>query len=398
MFVKYFGILIVFVISLLQFKLSLALTLDLKAANVSEAITMIAEHIPIDVMISHNVQGIVTLKIQDATPLKALETLLDLQGLAKDEMNHIWQIAPRAEILARKQERLQWQQSNERFSPLQTKIWQVRYIDATHIDELLKTIAAIHLSARGHYFYDQRTNRILVQDSPDRLQKIQLLLNRFDVPIAQVMIAARIVTIDNDYEKELGLSLQGLEAKADGVVKNDGPYHLGIVKLAQGALLDVKLTALEKVGHAEVISRPSLFAANQQSAIIEAGEEVPYQEVSKGGATATTFKKAVLRLKVTPKILPDKKVLLQLQVNQDKPSNKMVLGVPTINTRQLKTSVIAKSGQTVILGGIYETDKEQGRSGQPFINHIPLIGLLFAQHKQKERKQELLIFITPTII
>jgi type IV pilus assembly protein PilQ len=160
----------------------------------------------------------------------------------------------------------------------------------------------------------------------------------------------------------------------------------------------VQLSALENEGHGELISSPSLFTANQQTASIESGEEIPYQEVSKSGATSVAFKKAVLSLKVTPQVMPDHQVMLELQVNQDKPSNRMVLGVPAISTRQMSTHILIKNGQTIVLGGIYESDKEAGQRRIPFLGKIPLVGLLFRHQNSVLRKRELLIFVTPKII
>jgi type IV pilus assembly protein PilQ len=141
-----------------------------------------------------------------------------------------------------------------------------------------------------------------------------------------------------------------------------------------------------------------LFTANQQTASIESGEEIPYQEISKSGGTGIAFKKAVLSLKVTPQIMPGNRVLLQLQVNQDKPSNRMVLGVPAISTRQMSTNILVKNGETVVLGGIYEENKENGQQRIPFLGKIPAIGWLFKQFSVTENKRELLIFVTPKII
>jgi len=212
------------------------------------------------------------------------------------------------------------------------------------------------------------------------------------VPVKQILIETRLATVDSDFERELGLhfSIQDpLTAQ-----QSAGHYSLAVARLADGALLDIKLSAMENAGRAELISNPSLFTANQQPASIEAGEEIPYQETSRNGATTTVFKKAVLSLKVTPQIMPDETVLLQLQVNQDKPSNKMVQGVPTISTRQIMTNVLIKNGQTVVLGGIYEMSSEQGEEKLP----IPLLDLLFREKNVKKRKRELLVFVTPRIM
>ena len=160
----------------------------------------------------------------------------------------------------------------------------------------------------------------------------------------------------------------------------------------------MELSALENEGHGELISSPSLFTANQQTAFIESGEEIPYQEISRSGATGVAFKKAVLSLRVTPQVMPGNQVLLQLQINQDKPSNRVVLGVPAIATRQISTHILIKSGQTIVLGGIYEENKENQQQGIPFLCKIPLVGWLFKQQNVTHSKRELLIFVTPKVM
>jgi len=168
--------------------------------------------------------------------------------------------------------------------------------------------------------------------------------------------------------------------------------------LADSSLLDVKLAALEQEGRGELISSPSLLTASRQTASIEAGEEIPYQEASSSGATTVVFKKAVLSLKVTPQILPDKKILLQLQINQDRPNTRVVLGVPAISTRQMITNVLIPNGHTVVLGGIYESDVDDHAEGFPFLGKIPILGWLLQEHKHRLTKRELLVFVTPKIV
>ena len=173
---------------------------------------------------------------------------------------------------------------------------------------------------------------------------------------------------------------------------------VSLIKLANGKSLAVELAALEKSGHGELISSPSLLTLNQQTASIESGEEIPYQETSGSGATSVTFKKAVLSLKVTPQVMPGNQVMLQLQVNQDKPNKRMVLGVPSISTRQMNTNILVKNGETVVLGGIYESNHEREEQEIPFLGKIPLVGWLFQQQNILNNKRELLIFVTPRVI
>jgi type IV pilus assembly protein PilQ len=249
---------------------------------------------------------------------------------------------------------------------------------------------------------------ICVQDLPKQIQDVRVLIKKMDIPVQQVLIEARLASVDSDFERELGVNFavqaprinreEGLVPSVSDPISRNTHFSLAVAKLADGSLLDVALSALENEGRGELISSPSLFTANQQTALIESGEEIPYQEVSASGATSVSFKKAVLSLKVTPQVLPGNKVLLQLQVNQDKPSNRIVLGVPAISTRQIATSILINNGQTLVLGGIYESNKEHEEQRIPFLGKIPLVGVLFRQQNAREGKRELLIFVTPKII
>jgi type IV pilus assembly protein PilQ len=221
------------------------------------------------------------------------------------------------------------------------------------------------------------------------------------VPVQQVMIQARIASVDNDFERELGILYDAVPGQQNGgPVENVNPKHysLAIAHLPNGSYLNIALAAMERQGRGELISSPSLFTLNHETAAIESGEEIPYQEVSLSGGTAVAFKKAVLRLKVTPQILPQGKLLLELEVNQDRPSDHIVQGVPAITTRQIITHVLVNNGQTLVLGGIFELNKELNEQRVPFLGRIPLLGNLFSDRATKASKRELLIFVTPKVI
>lgn len=173
---------------------------------------------------------------------------------------------------------------------------------------------------------------------------------------------------------------------------------IALAKLSNHILLDLELSALESEGRGEVISSPRLIATNQQPALIESGEEIPYQEATSSGATAVAFKKAVLSLKVTPQITPDSKILMDLKINQDIPSPKVFNGVPTILTKEIQTSVLVENGRTIVLGGIYKQDKNNEINRTPFLGNLPVVRNLFRSRSLSTRNEELLIFITPRII
>lgn len=389
--------LVVFIIFFLPVVFAKNVTLDLQNANTRDAIQVIAKFIDMNVIISPSVTGVTSLHLQDMPAEQALDTLLNAQGFARLKINNAWFISSRTEWIASKQEEVKLKEIEEESAPLLMRIWQIHYAKAENISHLLQDATSSFLSKRGRVHIDARTNIVCMQDTAERLIEVNRLIKRIDIPVQQVLIEARLASIDSDYERQLGVDFSLRSTQGDQA-ESVGKYSLALARLADGALLDVKLTALENAGHGELISNPKLFTANQQPAAIEAGEEIPYQEISRSGATGIAFKKAVLSLQVTPQIMPDGEVLLQLQINQDKPSNRLVLGVPAINTRQISTNILVKNGQTIVLGGIYEINKENAQQRIPFLGKIPLVGWLFQQQNVKENKRELLIFVTPKII
>ncbi len=344
----------------------------------------------------------VTLHLQQASVEETFNLLLTSQGLAKWKIGKVWYIAPQEELRKRKFEELQFHAVLDEANPLSMRVWKIQYAKAQDIGRLIQDTNYSLLSKRGHLQVDVRTNILSVEDLPENITNIVKLIKKLDIPVKQVLIEARLASVDSDFERELGMSFSVHDGSANHEMPTSlgsGPkFSLAVATLANGSMLDVALAALESEGHGKLISSPSLFTANQQSALIESGEEIPYQETTSSGATSVVFKKAVLSLQVTPQIMPGNKVLLQLKVNQDKPSSRIVLGVPAITTRQIATSLLISNGQTIVLGGIYEVDAEHDERGIPFLGKIPLIGVLFKQQNVKENKRELLIFVTPRII
>lgn len=370
-------------------------SMELQRVNLADAIRYIAKLQGINVIISPAVQGLAIMNLHSVAPDDALNMLLASHGLAKRRQGQLWLIAPQNELIKLKQEEIKYRQLQEESQELASDMMQIHYAKAADIAHLLQNAHASLLSKRGWLRVDARSNKIGISDTAQRIYLLKNFIRKLDVPVKQISIAARLVSVDCDYEKDLGIQFSTHFLKVD---EEKGRYSVAMVKLPDASLLDIKLAALENAGRAELISTPSLFTANQQLASIESGEEVPYQEVSESGGTAVVFKKAVLSLKVIPQVMPGNTILLKLQINQDRPSQKMVQGVPTINTRQIVTNVLAKSGETIVLGGIYEMNKEDGESGLPFLGQIPGFGWLFKQKKLRENKRELLIFVTPRVI
>jgi type IV pilus assembly protein PilQ len=384
--------------------LAAPISLEMQQVNLPDAVRILSKFMHLNVIVSPSVVGTVSLQLHDAEPADVFNLILTSQGLATKRIGHVVYVAPQTEVVARQLEDTKLQESLDDTANLVTQVWQMHYAKADDIGHLLQDSSASLLSKRGHVRVDTRTNKVCVQDLAKNFSAIAGLIRKLDIPVQQVLIEARLASVDNDFERELGVSfttkVPGVIAQAAGgnMLQQGARISLAVAKLADGSLLDVALSAMESEGRGELISSPSLFTANQQPASIESGEEIPYQEISLSGGTGVAFKKAVLSLKVTPQVMPGNKVLLQLQVNQDRPSNRIVLGVPAISTRQITTSVLIKNGQTLVLGGIYELNKEQGNQRIPFLGKIPLVGLLFQHQNAKENKRELLIFVTPKII
>lgn len=377
-------------------------SIDLQNVSMVDALHILGKLLNKNIIISPHVTGVASLHLHDMPQQEAFDLLLVSHYLSKRKIGNTWFIAPQAELVQHQQEELKLQTAWEDVTPLATRVWQINYAKAEDIARLIQDNANSLLSKRGHVRVDSRTNILCVQDTAEHLQEIQNVVKRLDIPVQQVLIETRLASIDYDFERELGLNFAvqypSDNAEPQHLLHAPKRYSLAIAKLADGSILDAQLSALENEGHGELISSPSLFTSNQQTALIESGEEIPYQEVSESGGTAVAFKKAVLRLKVTPQIMPGDKVLLQLQINQDKPSNRMVQGVPAINTRQISTNVLVGNAQTIVLGGIYESNHEQGEQRIPFLGKIPLVGWLFKQQNVLQNKRELLIFVTPKII
>ena len=299
--------------------------------------------------------------------------------------------------------------------PLKSHVFQIKYGKASYYYDALKNNHSL-ISKRSVIILNKRTNTIFIKDNTEKLATIAAYLHNTDIPVKQIEIATRIVTIDKSFEKQLGVKWN-LNAptlhSADGHSANNSfkldfganaigstaPAHLAIATLAKNILIGLELSALEAQGGGKILSNPRLLTVDQQEAIIEQCTEIPYNESTKSGAAAIAFKKALLRLKVTPQITPKHKVLLHLEVNQDAKSSDTSAGdTPLIDTRHIKTNVLVSNGETVVLGGIYEHSKTHNVTRIPFISALPVLGNLFKQRGIKESRKELLIFVTPHII
>ena len=382
------------------------------------------------------VTGRVTLRLKDVPWDQALDVILKTQGLEKRLVGKVLLVAPAAELKAQEALELESRRQQQALAPLATEHLQVNYANASDVFALLQAGGgeggAGLLSPRGRVLVDDRTNAIILTETAPRIAAFRELLARLDVPVKQVLIEARIVTINTSHAKRLGVRWGLLGADQDGdrllhagdslatlgqIRKNAGrlgnvtrggdsllvdlgrgsPASLALGLLDEHFLLELELDALETEGKGEVIARPKVITADRQEASIASGTQVPYQEAAGEGATSTAFVEAVLGLKVRPRITPDGRIIMNLSVSQDS-VGEVFNGVPSINTNSIQTQVLVKHGDTVVLGGVFNTTITEGKSITPFFGRLPLLGRLFRSKSRTESQSELLIFITPRLL
>lgn len=369
------------------------LTIELHQANVGQILQWLARETHHALILSPRVQGMISLSLHNQPVDEVLQAILKAENLSFRQFNSTWYIAPLTEESAHLAEQVKWRALNEANASLKSVVYALHYAKAEALFKLLGQTKANLFSPRGSVLVDERTNALILTDVPQRLSPLLALIKALDVPVPQLMINALLVSVDEDCVRQLGIDFTqgGAQAADDGM----GGVRFVLAKLSDEGQLEVKLKALQEEGRAELISNPHLFTTNQQLAMIEAGEEVPYQETSENGGTAVAFKKAVLGLQVTPQVLPQHRVLLHLVLNQDRPSETKIAGMPSISTRQMQTNVVVPAGQTVILGGIYEEATETTQRSLPGLNAVPVLNRLLSLHSVRHKKRELLILVTP---
>src|SRR5882762_4608188 len=426
------------------------LTLNFQDIDVRSVLQLLADTSGQNIVVSDSVTGNLTLRLQNVPWDQALDIVLRTKGLDKRRQDNVIIIGPTEELANREKAELAARREVQELSPVRSEYLQVNYAKVSDLAKLIKSGSGkdTMLSPRGMLSIDERTNTLLVQDTAEKLADIRRLVQTLDVPVRQVLIEARIVIVNDTFERDLGarfgittaqqngnnglLAVTGNGIGADtltGSAANnlstgkpifpvtapilDNRYQVNLpvanpagtigISLLHGAnLLDLELSAAQNEGRGEVISSPRVITANQKAATIMQGVEIPYQESASSGATTTQFKKAVLSLKVTPLITPDNRVILDLDVNDDSVGQLVQSAtggsVPSIDTREILTQVLVNDGQTVVLGGILETTKTTSTNKVPYLGDIPVLGHLFKTTTDINNKKELLIFITPKIL
>ncbi len=424
------------------------LSLNFQNIDVRAVLQLIADFTDLNLVASDTVNGKITLRLLNVPWDQALDLILKTKGLDKRQEGNVLLVAPAAEIAQREQQEIATNKQLEELAPLQTEFIRIRYATATDIFALLKgggsggedggsESTGSLLSSRATVVVDDRTNSLLVTETAQKLEDIRKLINLIDVPIRQVLIEARIVIANSDAADALGVQWGGYNVRNSknggnissqtvvsdssqsftdvmagsgtvgygnvvdfGVGSGDGTTNLNIGFLTDSKrrVLDFTLSAIESSGNGEVVSQPKIITGDKQQATIESGSEIAYQESSASGGTTTAFKSATLKLDVTPSITPDDRVIMELDISQDSLGPAAVDGSPTIDTTSIKTEVLVNNGETVVLGGIFQTTELESEVKTPFLGDIPYLGRLFKRKIYSMDKTEILIFITPRIL
>jgi len=413
------------------------LSLNFQDIEVRSVLQLLADFTGLNLVVSDSVVGNLTLRLKNVPWDQAMDIILKTKGLAQRRAGNVILIAPTDEIAAREKLELESRKQVEELERLRTEFIRVNYAKAEEMAELLNQTDNAILSNRGSVSVDVRTNTLLIKDTTSSLSNVRQLLAQLDIPVRQVLIESRVVIANDDFSKELGVRF-GISRDSSGgattgdaavgsgtlegvtnLLNNDplgigeglavnlpvqnpaGSFALALAKLPLGTLLEMELSAAQIEGRGEVVSSPRVITADSHTAKIEQGIEIPYLELDDGDATLK-FRKAVLSLEVTPQITPDDRVIMDLDVHKDSQGELVAFGsglfAPSIDTRQVQSQLLVDNGQTVVLGGIYETLTTKQTTRVPFFGDLPIIGVLFRSSINVDDRSELLIFVTPKIL
>lgn len=436
-------------------------TFNFQNIDVRALLQLLSDFSGYNILISDSVTGSISLKLNNVPWDQALQIILNAKGLGMKKEGSVIRIAPNSELTALNKLQQDSDQAKEAVEPIDSATIRLKYAQAAIIQAMLQqknsttqqgnasningfsnvgssnngysitnTNSSSLLSLRGSILVDARTNTLIINDTPSRLRDIKLLIDKVDIPVKQVLIQARIIEASSNFEKDLGvrLLLSGISDKItyantleNGIVINQngigsmsnspssfvnqnfgiagGASMSAIFAPNSNNLIGLELDALELQSQGRTISSPKLMTANYQSANIQQGIQIPYQQASSAGNTNVAFVSATLSLQVTPQITDDGYILLSVQIQKDSPNTRLqVQGTPSIDTNSLSTQVRVKDGSTILVGGIYVDDHEKIEEQIPLLGDIPILGWLFKAQSTRSSKKELLIFITPQII
>ncbi|OPF62715.1 type IV pilus secretin PilQ [Hydrogenophaga sp. H7] len=428
------------------------LSLNFQNIEVRSLLQVIADFTNFNVVTSDSVSGAVTLRLKDVPWDQALDIILQAKGLGMRKSGNVLWIAPKDEIAAREKQELESKASVESLETLRTQGFQMNYAKASDIAGQITGAGAAGgasariLSPRGSVIAEPRTNQLFVTDIPSKLEQVQQLIAKLDIPVRQVLIEARIVEADDRFGRSLGVRLGGSDLRGvrggeagypvsgPNRVAIGGSYNavssttvesentldtvntsfvnlpstgaggflpaafaVSLFSSAANRFLNLEISALEADGRGKIVSSPRVVTADQVKALIEQGTEFPYQTATSSGATAVAFRKANLKLEVTPQITPEGNIILDVDINKDSRGETTAAGI-AINTKHVQTQVLVENGGTVVIGGIFTEEETEDVAKVPLFGDLPIVGNLFKNKNKSSRKQELLIFITPRSI
>ena len=396
-------------------------------------------------MVSDSVTGTVTLRLKEVPWAQALNIILETHGLGMRQLGNVLQIAPKAELAAREKTDIEAQQALQGLGPVRMQEFKLNYARAADVARSLTGSGAGAnapggmriLSARGSVLADLRTNQVFVTDMPTRLVQVQDLIRKLDIPVRQVLIEARIVEASDNFGRSLGVRLGGRatslnnnintqagasylssaagatpqQQTAFGVTAGDfvnmpaaaqngynaASFAVSLFNASLTRVLNLEISAMEADGKGKIISSPRIVTTDQVKALIEQGTELPYEEKSASGATTTAFRKANLKLEVTPQITPEGNIILNLDINKDSVGRLTTKGF-AIDTKHVQTQVLVENGGTVSIGGIFEEIERTDDTKVPVLGDLPGLGWLFRNRSRSNSKSEMMVFITPKLL
>lgn len=413
------------------------ISINFQDIPVRNVLQLIADYNDFNLVVSDSVTGNLTLRLDGVPWQQVLDIILQVKGLDKRVDGNVILVAPKDELDLREQQALEKSRLEEELGELKSEIIKIHFAKATDIADMIGGDGTVSmLSDRGSITIDERTNSLLIRELEENIAVIRSIIESLDIPVKQVQIEARIVTVTEGNLDELGVrwgasstngsftvggSIEGnypsiapydsnggnsvideyLNVNLGATSSNASSIAFQVAKLGSDTLLDLELSALQQESKAEIISSPRLITTNKKPAYIEQGTEIPYLESSSSGATSVAFKKAVLSLKVTPQITPDNRLVLDLSVTQDRPGQVVKTGTGeavAIDTQRIGTQVLVNNGETVVLGGIFQHSVSSTVDKVPLLGDLPVLGALFRRSYENVGKSELLIFVTPKVV
>ncbi|MDB5869632.1 MAG: type pilus secretin PilQ [Polaromonas sp.] len=414
------------------------LSLNFQNIEIRSLLQVIADFTNFNVVTSDTVIGSVTLRLKDVPWDQALDIILQAKGLGMRKTGNVLLIAPKDELAAKDKQEQESRVAIQSLEAVRTQSFQINYAKAADIAVQISSSGggpanARILSSRGSVIAEARTNQLFVTDIPSRLEQVQSMIAKVDVAVRQVLIEARIVEASDTFGKSLGVRLGGgqigsagaftngntnvalgtsysnipgantsgnfvnLPASTLGIANQAASFAVSIFNASANRFLNLELSALEADGKGKIVSSPRVVTADQVKALIEQGTEFPYQTATSSGATSLAFRKANLKLEVTPQITPEGNIILDLDVNKDSRGETTAAGI-AIDTKHIQTQVLVENGGTVVIGGIFTLEETNNETKVPLLGDVPYLGNLFKSRERTSRKQEMLVFITPKMI